>query len=114
MKVSTRFTLVSTLALVLGGCARNSPDSARTDAPMDDSTATPAPTGTENNPGIEPEVGDGVDTVGNSSRLPPTPASDGPAPGTGDTGNPGSRVQTDDATGPNNAKTGAPPPSERA
>lgn len=112
MQVSTRFTLVSTLALILGGCARTSPDQAGSVPPTVDSTATPAPTSTANDPDVEPEIGDGVDTVGNSSRLPPTPASDGPAPGTGDTGNPGGRLRTDDTnvTGPNTAKTGAPPP----
>lgn len=108
MHTSTKLTLLAcSLGLALGGCARTSPDRARTDSPDE----------------LEPMTVDPViDSVGNSERLKPTPGADQPAPKTQDIGNPGDRTndnepddpmdtRDDDTIGPNRTNPGVPPPS---
>jgi len=106
-------TILCALGLALGGCARTSPDRARSEAPNE----------------LEPPTNDPViDSVGNRESLKPTPGSaDRPSLETQDIGNPGDRVddrdmqdQPDrvdvpnvpkDSTGPNHNNPGVPPPS---
>lgn len=114
MQVSTKLTfIVCSLGLVLGGCARTSPDRAPSNAPDDD------PSYSEEMP-VDPVV----DTVGNPSRLKPSPGAELPAPETQDIGNPGGRIdksgqpvdpldpnQPSDTTSPNPTNPVVPPPS---
>lgn len=76
MQASIKLTLLlCSLGLALGGCARNSADRARSEAPDDSETVDPV-----------------IDWVGNSERLKPTPGADQPALEVQDIGNPGNRV----------------------
>lgn len=112
MPSSTRLTfLLCALELALGGCARSSPDRARSETPQF-REPTPDPV---------------IDWVGNPERLKPTPGAEQPAPEVQDIGNPGNRVdernpqdqpdQPDvpnvppNTTGPNRNDPGVPPPS---
>lgn len=113
MPTSTRMTfLLCALGLALGGCARTSPDRARSESP-----------------GFrEPTTDPVIDSVGNSERLKPTDGAQQPAREVQDIGNPGGRVddrsmqdqpdQPDvpnvpaNTTGPNRNNPGAPPPSD--
>lgn len=115
MQVSTKLTfIVCSLGLVLGGCARTSPDRApSSNAPDDD------PSYSEEMP-VDPVV----DSVGNSSRLKASPGAELPAPATQDIGNPGGRIdksgqpvdpldpnEPSDTTSPNPTNPVVPPPS---
>lgn len=81
MQNITRLTLLA--ALLLPGCARTSPDSARTKTPTD---AAPVPAGED--PGLEP-LGNPVDQVGREEEMTPTDGAAPVRPGTENTGNPG-------------------------
>lgn len=113
MQASTKLTFIlCSLGLALGGCARTSPDRARSEAPEEREPAT-----------IDPVI----DWVGNPERLKPTPGADQPAPEVQDIGNPGNRVDDrnmqdqpdrpdvpnvpENSTGPNRNNPGVPPPA---
>jgi hypothetical protein len=113
MQAFTKLTFIlCSLGLALGGCARTSPDRARSEAPEEREPAT-----------IDPVI----DSVGNSERLKPTPGADHPAPEVQDIGNPGGRLDDRDmqdqpdrpdvpnvpenSTGPNRSNPGVPPPA---
>jgi hypothetical protein len=113
MQLSTRLMFLGcALGLALGGCARTSPDRARTETPDE----------------REPETIDPViDWVGNPERLKPSPGAEQPALEVQDIGNPGGRVDQevqappnqprvpnvpDNTTGPNRNNPGVPPPSD--
>ena len=114
MHVSTKLTLLAcSFGLILGGCARTSPDRAPSNAPDDNPYYT------------EPmSVDPVIDSRGNSERLKPTPGADVPAPEVQDIGNPGGRIdktgqpvdpldpiEPGEGTGPNSNNPVVPPPS---
>lgn len=113
MQSATKLTFIlCALGLAIGGCARTSPDRARSEAP-EERRAEP----------VDPVV----DWVGNSEGMKPTPGSARPAPEVQDIGNPGPRVDDRDmqaqperpdvpnvpenSTGPNRNNPGVPPPT---
>lgn len=105
MKNATRLSLLTALALLLPlGCARTSPDTARSDTPTDTNAA---PANNAGDPGLAPIDGPVIDNVGNSESLKPTDGAAPNQPGTEDNGNPGGPTVNEVGSPPN---SGAPIP----